>query len=404
MAQATEYAPFSPAFKADPFPFYDRLRADHPVYQTALADGRTIWLVTRYDDVVAVLRDPRFLKDQRAVLTPEEQAALPALSPVLDLLSHDLLNQDPPNHTRLRALVSKAFTPRLVEGLRPRIQQLADELLDAMAPKGEVDLLEAYAFPIPITVIAELLGVPVADRDRFREWSNEIVSINPTPAGLERVTVAVTDFSEYLGRLFAERRREPQDDLISGLVHAEEAGDRLTEQELYSMASIILIAGHETTVNLIGTGTLVLLQHPDQLARLWSDPELIKPAIEELLRHSGPVEGSTDRYAAEDVEIGGVTIPKGAAVYVMLGSANRDAERFSDPDVVDLTRDTRQHVAFGQGIHYCLGAPLARLEGQIAIGSLVQRFPNLRLAAPAETLTWRPGMLIRSLDRLPVTF
>jgi len=402
MVQATEYAPFDPQFKADPFPFYAHLRAESPVHQTSLSDGRAIWLVTRYEDVVSVLRDPRFVKDIRHALTPEQQAALPVLNPVLDLLSHDLLNQDPPNHTRLRALVSKAFTPRLVEGLRPRIQQLADELLAAMAPRREVDLMEAYAFPIPIIVIAELLGVPPEDRDRFRDWSNEIVGINPTPAGLERVTVAVGELTEYLGRLFAERRRAPQDDLISGLVQAEEAGDRLSERELYSMASIILIAGHETTVNLIGNGTLVLLQHPDQLARLRSDPALIRPAIEELLRHSGPVEGSTDRYAAEDVEIGGVTIPRGAAVYVMLGSANRDAERFDDPNAVDLTRDTRQHVAFGQGIHYCLGAPLARLEGQIAIGSLIQRFPNLRLTVPVETLTWRPGMLVRGLDRLPV--
>jgi cytochrome P450 PksS len=402
MPEVTEYAPFSPDFKANPFPFYAQLRAERPVYQTTLTDGRPIWLVTRYDDVVSVLRDPRFVKDPKQIMTPEQLAALPPSTPVLDLLSHDLLNQDPPNHTRLRALVSKAFTPKLVEGLRPRIQQLADELLDAMATRSEVDLMAAYAFPIPITVIAELLGVPTKDQEKFKEWSNAIVGINPTPEGMALVSAAVGEFTEYLGALFAERRREPQDDLISGLVQAEEAGDRLSEQELYSMASIILIAGHETTVNLIGTGTLVLLQHPDQLARLRNDPELIRPAIEELLRHSGPVEGSTDRYAAEDVELSGVTIPKGGMVYVMLGSANRDGERFSDPDDVDLTRDTRQHVAFGQGIHYCLGAPLARLEGQIAIGSLIRRFPNLRLAAPAETLTWRPGMVIRSLHRLPV--
>lgn len=195
MVQATAYAPFDPQFKADPFPFYAHLRADSPVHQASLADGRTIWLVTRYEDVVSVLRDPRFVKDVRHALTPEQLSAIPPLSPVLDLLSHDLLNQDPPNHTRLRALVSKAFTPKLVEGLRPRIQQLADALLDAMAPRGEVDLMEAYAFPIPIIVIAELLGVPAEDRDRFRDWSNEIVGINPTPAGLERVTVAVGQFA-----------------------------------------------------------------------------------------------------------------------------------------------------------------------------------------------------------------
>jgi len=360
--------------------------------------------VTRYEHVVAVLRDERFVKDVTHALTPEQMAQQPPISPVLDLLSHDLLNQDPPNHTRLRALVSKAFTPRLVEGLRPRIQQLADELLDAMAPRGEADLMEAYAFPIPITVIAELLGVPVEDRDRFRDWSNALVGSNPTAEGVEQLVESVAAFTEYLGALFAERRRDPKDDLISGLVHVEERGDRLTDGELYSMASIILVAGHETTVNLIGTGTLVLLQHPDQLRRLRDEPELVKPTVEELLRHSGPVEGSTDRYAAEDIAIGGVTIPRGEAVYVVLGSANRDPHRFADPDALDLTRDTRQHVAFGQGIHYCLGAPLARLEGQIAIGSLIQRFPDLRLAVPAETLTWRPGMVIRGLERLPIAF
>jgi cytochrome P450 PksS len=352
MPEGTEYAPFDPDFKADPFPFYARLREERPIYRTALSDGRPIWLVTRYEDVVAVLRDERFVKDVSHAPAPEQLAQLPPISPVLDLLSHDLLNQDPPNHTRLRALVSKAFTPRLVEGLRPRIQQLADELLDAMAPRGEADPMKAYAFPIPITVIAELLGVPVEDRDRFRDWSNAIVSIDPSAEGIERVSKAVAEFVEYLGGLFAERRREPKDDLISGLVHVEEGGDRLTEGERYSMASIILIAGHETTVNLIGNGTLVLLQHPDQLQRPRDNPELIKPAIEELLRHSGPVEGSTDRYAAEDVELGGVTIPRGEAVYVMLSSANRDPGRFADPDALDLTRDTRQHVAFGQGIHY----------------------------------------------------
>jgi cytochrome P450 len=404
MPEAAEYAPFNPDFKANPYPFYAHLRADQPIYRARLSDGRPIWLVTRYEDVVAVLRDERFVKDYTRALTPEQIAAMPPLSPVLDLLSHDLLNQDPPNHTRLRALVSKAFTPRLVEGMRPWIQGLADELLDAMAAKGEADLMDEYAFPIPIMVIAQLLGVPAEDRDKFRAWSDAIVSIDPSTEGLRRLEVSISEFVAYLGNLFEERRKSPRDDLISGLVHVEEGGDRLTDGELFSMGSIILIAGHETTVNLIGNGTLALLQNPEQLARLRADPELTKPAIEELLRHSGPVEGSTDRYASEDIEINGVTIPRGEMVYVMLASANRDAARFAEPDSVDLTRDTRQHVAFGQGIHYCLGAPLARLEGQIAIGSLIQRFPKLRLNAPVESLVWKPGLLIRGMAHLPVTF
>jgi cytochrome P450 len=301
-------------------------------------------------------------------------------------------------------LIGKAFTPRLIEGLRPRIQRLADELLDAMAPRGEADLMDAYAFPIPITVIAELLGVPAADRDRFRAWSGAFISAPPTDESVERLASDVESYVEYFRTLFKERRRQPEDDLISALVQLEEDGDRLSERELFSMASIILIAGHETTVNLIGNGTLALLQHPDQLNRLRHEPELIGPAIEELLRHSGPVESSTERYAAEDIDLGGVMIPRGDMVYAMLGSANRDAARFADADELDLTRDARQHVAFGHGIHYCVGAPLARLEGQIAIGTLIRRLPELRLAVAPEELRWRPGIVMRGLAHLPVYF
>jgi cytochrome P450 PksS len=404
MTEVTRYAPFDPAFKADPYPFYAHLRAEQPVHRGTLPGGRSVWLVTCYDDVMRVLHDPRFVKSPGRAMTPEQRQQLPPMTPALKLMQEDLLNQDPPNHTRLRALVSKAFTPGLIEGLRPRIQRLADELLDAMAPTGEADLIDEYAFPIPITVIAELLGVPVADRDQFRAWSDAFISAAPTADSVRRLADEVERYVAYLQALFEERRRDPKDDLISGLVNVEEAGDRLTPGELVSMASIILIAGHETTVNLIGTGTLTLLQHPDQLARLRNGPELIRAAIEELLRYSGPVEGSTERYAAEDVEIGGVTIPQGSLVLVVLASANRDAAHFAEPDALDLTRDTRQHLAFGHGIHYCLGAPLARLEGQIAIGTLVRRFPDLQLTVPVESLRWRPGMVVRGLEHLPVAF
>jgi cytochrome P450 PksS len=337
-------------------------------------------------------------------VTPEQRKHFPPLTPALALINQSLLSNDPPNHARLRALVSKAFTPRLIERLRPRIQRLADELLDVMALHGEADLIEAYAFPIPITVIAALLGVPAKDRDRFRTWTSTLTSAPPTAAAVQRLASVVDDYVAYLRDLFEQRRRDPKDDLVTGLVQAEEAGDRLSEPELFSMASIILIAGHETTVSLIGVGTLRLLQHPDQLARLRADPELIRSAVEEILRHSGPVEAATERYAVDDVELGGVTIPRGELVLVTLASANRDAAHFPEPDALDLTRDTRQHLAFGHGIHYCLGAPLARLEGQIAIGALLQRFPNLRLASPAESLTWRPGLVLRGLDHLPVAF
>jgi cytochrome P450 len=404
MADATEYAPFDPSFKADPYPFYARLRAEQPIHRGTLPDGRPAWLVTRYDDAVSVLHDPRFVKNIDHAVTPEQRRHFPPLTPALALINQSLLDHDPPNHTRLRALVSKAFTPRLIERLRPRIQRLADELLDAMAPGGEADLIEAYAFPIPITVIAELLGVPAEDRDRFRAWTGTLTSAPPTAAAVQRLASVVDDYVAYLRDLFEQRRRDPKDDLVTGLVQAEEAGDRLSEPELFSMTSIMLIAGHETTVNLIGTGTLRLLQHQGQRARLRADPGLIRSAVEELLRHSGPVEAATERYAAEDVQLGGVTIPRGELVLVTLASANRDAAHFPEPDALDLTRDTRQHLAFGHGIHYCLGAPLARLEGQIAIGSLIQRFPNLRLTTPVESLTWRPGLVLRGLDHLPVAF
>jgi cytochrome P450 PksS len=404
MAEATTYAPYDPAFKADPYPFYAHLRAEQPIHRGTLPGGRAVWLVTRYDDVMMVLHDPRFVKSPGRAMTPEQRQAMPQMTPALKLMNEGLLSQDPPNHTRLRALVSKAFTPRLVERLRPRIQSLADTLLDAMAGKGSADLVDEYAFPIPITVIAELLGVPLKDRDRFRAWSDAFISAAPTAESVQRLAEEVEQYVAYLQALFEERRHEPRDDLMSALVNVEEAGDHLTPGERVSMASIILIAGHETTVNLIGTGTLVLLQHPEQLARLRADPELIRPAVEEILRHSGPVEGSTERYAAQDVEIAGATIPQGSLVIVALASANRDAARFEDADALDLTRDARQHLAFGHGIHYCLGAPLARLEGQIAIGTLVQRFPELRLAAPIESLRWRPGMVVRGLEHLPVAF
>ncbi len=402
MEHIDDYQPFNPAFKANPFPYYARLRADEPISRHVQSDGRGYWLVTRYDDVLAVLRDPRFIKNWRAQLTPDERAELPPLPPAFAIFIANMLDQDPPNHTRLRALVSKAFTPRLIENLRPRIQQLADGLLDTASARGEMDLIDDYAFPIPITVIAELLGVPAEDREKFRTWSNAAVSGDFSFEAAEQIAPHMEAFADYLRALFEERRRNPRADLISGLLRAEEAGDRLSEEEMFAMIFLLLIAGHETTVNLIGNGLLALLEHPDELQRVQQDPELIKPAVEELLRYAGPVETSTERYASEDVTIGNVTIPKGEMALVVLGSANRDGEHFTSADDLDITRDVRDHLAFGHGIHYCLGAPLARLEAQIAIGTIISRFPNMRLAADPSDLAWRPGMIIRGLTHLPV--
>ena len=405
MTQPPRVDLFDPDFKANPYPAYAGLRSEAPVHRVALPDGRGMWLVTRYEDVSAVLKDERFVKDWRNALTPEQLAQIPPIPDVMKPLARNMLDTDPPDHERLRSLVQKAFTPRLIERMRPRVQAIADVLLDAVEDKGEMDLIDDYAFPLPITVIAELLGVSTEDRNKFREWSNAAVSGDTTQEYMEKVLLPhMQAFTDYLRAMFEEKRKNPKDDLISGLVRAKEAGDKLSEDELLGMVFLLLIAGHETTVNLIGNGMLALLQHPDQLQRLREDPSLIKPAIEELLRYDGPVETSTERFAREDVAIGGTVIPKGEMVMVVIASADHDPERFVNSDELDVTRADNKHLAFGKGIHFCLGAPLARMEGQIAINTLLRRMPELRLADSPESLIWRPGMVLRGLKGLPVEF
>src|SRR5262249_13929072 len=312
-------------------------------------------------------------------------AGLPARPEATRYLRSNMLSRDPPDHIRLRRLVTKAFTPRMVEQLRPRIQAIADALLDAVAGRGEMDLIDDYAFPLPITVIAEMLGVPAADRNQFRDWSDTLVAAAPPmPAGPAAVEAA-EGLREYLEALFEERRRAAAADLITGLLQAEEAGDKLSQEELQGMMYLLLVAGYETTANLIGSGVLALLQHPDQLAKLRSDWALLTPAIEELLRFCSPVATSTLRFAAEEVTLGGVVIPKGEMVLVVIMAANRDPARFPSPDVLDITRSDNNHIAFGHSIHYCLGAPLARLEGEIALKTLLRRMPALRLSVAPES-------------------
>jgi cytochrome P450 PksS len=393
-------------FKANPYPFYARLRVAAPVWPTRLPDKRKAWLVTRYEDVVRVLKDDTFAKDKLNAMDRQQRAKTPWVPGFLKPLERNMLDLDDPDHARLRSLVGKAFTPRLIERLRGRVEALSEELLDAMerkgARRGGAELVADYALPLPATVIAELLGVPAEDHAKFHRWSNRLVSVS-SGRDMLRALPAALSFVRYLRKLVERRRVDPQDDLITALIRAEEAGDKLSEDELLAMTFLLLVAGHETTVNLISGGMLALLEHPEQAEELRCDPSLVKPAVEELLRYTSPVEMATERYAREDVEIEGTIIPRGELVLAVLGSANRDERHFEGPDVLDLARDPNRHLAFGRGgVHHCLGAPLARIEGQVAISAFPRRFPKARLAVATETLRWRRGLFLRGLQRLPL--
>jgi cytochrome P450 len=407
MAATRKYDLYSDRFRAETYATFARMRADDPVFCQPGIDGETmIWFVTRYEDVVAVLLDDdRFVRDPRLGLTPEQlEEWTSGLPEAFEFIDQHMLNRDGEDHRRLRRLVTKAFTPRMVEQLRPRVQEIADELIDRVEQAGQMDVVEDFAFPLPITVIAELLGIPVADRERFRQWSNAIVTPALGAEALAEFGAQMNDFVAYLHALFERRRAEPGDDLVSALLQVRDGGDTLSEQELFSMVVLLIVAGHETTVSLIANAVLALLQHAEQRAELELDPERIPAAIEELLRYDSPVERTLNRWATTDVELGGQTIQRGDAVIAILGSANRDPARFVDPDTLDLDRTDTKHVGFGRGSHYCLGAPLARLEAEIALATLLQRLPGLRLSVSAEELTWRPVPLFRSLASLPVAW
>jgi cytochrome P450 len=401
------YDLYSHDFRVSTHETYARMRDESPVHLQPGLDGETpIWFVTRYDDVVALLtHNERFVLDPALAFSPEELAegrrtgALPELDPRVNT---SLLNLDGADHRRLRKLVTMAFTPRIVEQLRPRIRQVADELVDRVAPNGRMELVDDFAFPLPITVIAELLGVPVDDQNRFRTWSSAFVTPALTPELQEEAARHGEEFIAYLDELFARRRAEPTEDLVSALVRAEDEGDHLSENELYSMVVLLVVAGHETTVSLITNAVHALLAHPDVLAALQSDLSRIPIAVEELLRFDSPVERTITRWVAADVELGGERLARGDLAIAVIGSANRDESQFADADTLDLARAENRHVGFGRGPHYCLGAPLARLETAIALASLLERLPNLRLAIAAQDLYWRPIPLFRSLASLPV--
>jgi cytochrome P450 len=394
----TTFNPMDPEFLADPYPAYHRLRAEDPVHQSPLG----FWVLTRYDDVVVTLRDPRCVKEPLAALVAARFGV--AVPPGVGL---SMLDRDPPDHTRLRSLVSKAFTPRVVEGLRPRIQQIVDRLISRAEAVGSMDLIEEFAYPIPVNVICELLGVPVEDHDQFKGWSLDIargldsVLLPPDSEVPRRSGAARHAMGDYFRRLIAERRASPRSDLLSALIAAEEAGQKLNEEELLATCILLLIAGHETTVNLIGNGTLALLRHPGELRRLRETPGLIVNAVEELLRYDGPVQ-RTARVPSTDITIGGRTIGKGEMVMPFIGAADRDPSQFPDPDRLDLGRTDNRHIAFGWGIHFCLGAPLARVEGQIAIDTLVRRLPKLELVSHEPE--YRQSLTLRGLKMLEVTF
>jgi cytochrome P450 len=314
-----------------------------------------------------------------------------------------MVSVDEPDHSRLRGLVSKAFTPRFIESLRPHIQDIADELLNRVQPKGEMDLVHDYGYPLPINVISDMLGVPKENRGRIREWSDMLAGGDPSghdASGAAKYRA----FSDYVVQLIASKRQHQQDDLISQLIQIEEAGDHLSQDELLAMVSLLIFAGHETTSNLIGIGTLMLLDNPEQLAKLKADLSLVSSTVEELLRYNGPVTTPAPRFATEDVEMDGQLIRRGDMVLVALAAANRDERQFTNPDELDIARSLNRHIAFGQGIHYCLGAPLARLEGEIAFTTLLRRMPNIHLSVPRDIITWRDSFSLRGLKSLPVAF
>jgi cytochrome P450 PksS len=344
-----------------------------------------------------VLKDGQFAKDLSSKMRWVPRAIQP--------LNRNLLNLDPPDHTRLRALVSKAFTPRMVELLRDRIQGACDQLLDAAATNGRMEIVGGFALPLPLTIIADLLGIPERDRRPFFAWSKRVAAATSGAVlDLLRAQPALWFSMRYLRRLIALRRAEPRDDLVTALLRAEEAGDKLSEDEVIGMIALLLLAGYETTMSLIAMGVLALIQHPRQRELLQQKPTMAESAIEELLRYTSPADIATLRIVREDVSIGSVTLARGDVVLASLASANRDESQFSDPDTLDITRQPNRHLAFGLGAHFGLGAPLARLEGQIALTTLFRRFRDLRLAEAAETLRWRRGLLFRGLEQLPVVF
>ncbi|MGO4617425.1 cytochrome P450 [Nocardia sp. 2YAB30] len=388
--------------RVDPLPTLALMRAEVPIARLFNPhQGAPEWRVTRYADVVELLRDPRFTKDKRK-LSDQARSRYFRITE-FDRLDKHMLYADPPEHTRMRALVARAFTPRRISELRPRIAEATTRLLDLAERQDSVDLLDALAFRLPITVLVELIGVPIEDQERFREWTRILIA-PPSEGDFDALRRMAIEFQQYLEEFLALRRRRPRDDLTSALIEAQTHGDRLSSVELMSMVFLLIAAGFETTGNLIGNGVWALLRHPAELRRLRAAPELIESAIEEVLRYCPPVANSTGAFPLTDVEFRGTVIPAEELVVASLLSAHHDQAQFPEPDRFDITRTPNRHLGFGLGLHFCLGASLARIEATVAIGTLVQRFPGLRLAADPDTLRWKNGVFVNGLECLPVTW
>jgi cytochrome P450 len=395
------FNPYRSEYAADPYPTYRRLREEAPFYLHPIF---RVWVVSRYDDVSAILKDPRVSVQRASGNLPRFMNPFSGLSESFSAaIRGALLMVDPPDHTRLRNLVNKAFTPRVVEGLRPRIREVVDGVLDSLGQRATIDLVRDFATPVPVIVIAEMLGVPSADREAFKRWSTVIAGLlDPIGSeyGLREVEAAFEEMSRYFDALFEARRREPRNDLVSRLVAIEDEGDRLSSSELLATVALILGAGHETTTNLISNAVVALLRNPGERKRFQEDPGLASTAVDEFLRYDSPVQ-ATDRLLREDVEYGGQVLRKGQFALLLLGSANRDPAQFPDPDRLDLGRRENRHLSFSQGVHFCLGAQLARAEAEIALQVLLQRFPDLR--GDPDPPAWRRSLVLRGPAALPVS-
>ncbi|HEX3481119.1 MAG TPA: cytochrome P450 [Kofleriaceae bacterium] len=406
MAEPLDLASWEPEYSGNPYPFFARLREQGPVTQVVV-EGLAVWLVTRYDDIRAGLCDPRLSNDPE--LGDAVTCAVPWVGASVATARH-LLRVDPPDHTRLRRLVARAFTPRRIEALRPRIQQIADSLIAAIQPLGSAEMLDAFALPLPLIVISELFGVPTPDRQEFVQWANLIFGVDQGDGA--RIVEARAWVTRYLAELIRRKEHDraglpadaEQGCLLDGLIAARDEGDRLSHTEMVAMSVLLVVAGFETTVNLIANGLVTLLQHPAQYAALCADPGLVRPAVEEFLRHESPVKITPFvRITTAPVTLGGVEIPAQQPVLFAFGAGNRDPAQFPDPDRFDIARGDG-HLAFGHGIHFCLGAPLARLEAEIAFTTLLAGCPDLALAVDPARLEWRHSRSLRALKRLPVTF